>query len=96
VPKRQVWTSQNPEFPAKKFNRRIFNHSMFVIQTSKIPEAHTQEGAIQRMKSSAQACCMIEGWDPKLFLKRVRMQAVGPTHCAVADLQSLSFAMETA
>ena len=43
--------------------------------------AHT-EGATERMNPSAEACCMIEGWDPKHLWKRVCMQAAREAHFA--------------
>jgi len=69
---------------------------MFVVQTSKIQEAHTQEGPTEWMNPSPEACCIISRWDPMHSLKSLRMQSACEAHFAVADLQSMLFMVETA
>jgi len=48
------------------------------------------------MKPSAEDCYMIEGWDLKHLCKCVRMQAAREAHFVVADLQSVSWTVESA
>ena len=47
----------------------------------------------ERMNPNAEAYCTIEGWDLKHFWKRVFIQAAREAHFAVADPQSISFAV---
>jgi len=75
IKKKQV-LAQNKKFPGKKINVNFqaVPTERFLHSRSKRQETSTQ-GRTERMNPSAQACCMIEGWDLKYLWKRVCMQA---------------------
>jgi len=79
VKTQQVLIQHSKKFVLKIFNSGIPNRSMLVVEKTK---SNMQEEAIERMKPSPgpEACCMIEGWDPKRIWKSACMQAAHQAH----------------
>jgi len=59
------FSSKIKKFAAKFFNRGIPNRSKFTNNLDPRDTTHARREQTERMNPSAEACCMIEDWDPK-------------------------------